>query len=165
MSTPQSDAIKKTIPEIGSLAPNFLLPDQTGKTHSLKQYIGKIVLLYFYPKDSTPGCTLEACTIRDSYSEFTKNKIVVLGVSTDSIESHTKFAERFNLPFTLLSDSKKEVVTLYGVFGKKKFLGREYMGTTRASFLIDRQGRIAKIYDKVKPSEHAEEVLKDASTI
>jgi len=150
---------------IGSLAPNFLLPDQNGKMHSLKEYVGKIVLLYFYPKDSTPGCTLEACTIRDSYAEFIKNKIVVLGVSTDSIESHVKFTERFSLPFTLLSDAKKEVVTLYGVFGKQKFLGREYMGTTRSSFLIDRQGRIAKIYDKVKPSEHADEVLRDATTV
>jgi len=156
---------KSNVISVGSLAPNFLLPDQNGKMHSLKEYAGKIVLLYFYPKDSTPGCTLEACTIRDSYDEFIKNKIVVLGVSTDSIESHSKFIQRFLLPFTLLSDVKKEVVTLYGVFGKQKFLGREYMGTTRSSFLIDRQGKIAKIYDKVKPSEHAEEVLRDAASI
>lgn len=152
-------------PEVGQLAPNFILPDQNGKTHSLKQYVGKVVLLYFYPRDNTPGCTLEACTIRDSYGEFEKNKIVVLGVSTDSTESHGKFTEKFSLPFTLLSDEKKEVVMLYGVFGKKKFLGREYMGTSRMSFLIDRQGKIAKIYDKVKPSEHADEVLRDAREI
>lgn len=148
-----------------TLAPNFFLNDQNGKRHSLKDYRGKKVLLYFYPKDSTPGCTLEACSIRDVYGEFKKNKIIVLGVSTDSVESHIKFTERFNLPFPLLSDEKKEVVTLYEVFGKKKFLGREYMGTTRASFLIDAEGLIRKIYDKVKPSEHADEVLRDAKEI
>jgi len=148
----------------GAKAPAFTLPDQTGKKHSLKDYKGKWVLLYFYPKDDTPGCTTEACTIRDSYSGFQKSKIVVLGVSVDSVKSHEKFAKKYELPFTLLSDEDKKVVKAYGVWGKKKFMGREYMGTNRTSFLIDRNGKISKIYEQVKPAFHAGKVLDDIQT-
>ncbi|OGN07974.1 MAG: hypothetical protein A3C61_00850 [Candidatus Yanofskybacteria bacterium RIFCSPHIGHO2_02_FULL_39_10] len=147
--------------EVGKIAPDFELLDQNGKLHKLSDYRGKTVLLYFYPKDDTPGCTKEACSIRDSQANFKNLTTVVLGVSVDSIKSHKKFAEKYKLPFTLLSDEKKAVVNLYGVWGKKKFMGREYMGTLRSSFLISPDGKIAKIYEKVKPEIHAEEVLED----
>ena len=145
----------------GSKAQNFILRDQEGQEHSLSDYKGKWVLLYFYPKDNTPGCTKEACAIRDAFPSFEELKVVVLGVSVDSVASHKKFAEKHKLPFTLLADEKKEVVKQYGVWGKKKFMGREYDGTFRTSFLIDPQGRIAKIYEGVKPEVHASEVLRD----
>lgn len=145
----------------GIKALNFTLPDQHGKNHALSQYQGKWVLLYFYPKDDTPGCTTQACTLRDSWKEFGKLNAVVLGVSVDSVKSHGKFVKKFTLPFALLSDESKNVVNLYAVWGKKKFMGREYMGTLRNSFLIDPQGKIVKIYEKVKPAEHAKEVLDD----
>ena len=145
----------------GDKAPEFSLPDQDGKKHSLKDGRGKWVLLYFYPKDATPGCTVEACTLRDAYPQFGKLDAVVFGVSTDSVKSHAKFAEKQKLPFTLLADEQKEVVEAYGVWGKKKFMGREYMGIKRWSFLIDPKGKIAKVYEDVKPAAHAEEVLAD----
>jgi peroxiredoxin Q/BCP len=145
----------------GSKAPAFKLPDQSGKEHSLKDYAGKWLLIYFYPKDDTPGCTTEACTIRDNFSDFKKSKIAVLGVSIDAVKSHEKFAKKYNLPFPLLADTDKKMVEAYGVWGKKKFMGREYMGTRRMSFLIDPAGKIAKIYEQVKPKEHAGEVLAD----
>lgn len=145
----------------GSKAPDFTLQDQDGKAHTLSSYAGKWVLLYFYPKDDTPGCTKEACTIRDSYERFKRSTLVVLGVSTDSVKSHQKFREKHSLPFTLLADVDKSVVRAYGVWGKKKFMGREYMGTSRMSFLIDPDGKIAKVYEKVKPAAHAAEVLAD----
>ena len=149
--------------EVGKMAPDFELPDQDGKLHKLSDYRGKTVLLYFYPKDDTPGCTKEACSIRDSQANFKNLTTVVLGVSIDSVESHKKFAEKYGLPFTLLSDEKKEVVKLYGVYGTKKIIGLEYLGlgTLRSSFLIDPEGKIAKIYEKVKPEIHADEVLED----
>lgn len=146
---------------VGDKAPEFSLPDSYGKQHSLKDSRGSWVLMYFYPKDNTPGCTKEACVIRDQYPKFKKLGITVFGVSVDSVASHAKFAEKFELPFTLLSDSEKQVVEAYGVWGKKKFMGREYMGTLRWSFLIDPTGKIAKIYQDVKPEKHADEVLKD----
>lgn len=145
----------------GTKAPEFSLPDQNGKMHALADYRGKWVLLYFYPKDNTTGCTKEACAIRDNFSGFKTAKTVVLGVSVDSVASHKKFEEKYELPFTLLADEKKEAVKLYGVWGKKKFMGREYMSTKRQSFLIDTKGNIKKIYEEVKPAEHAEEVLAD----
>ena len=145
----------------GETAPDFSLPDQNGKIHKLSDYRGKWVFLYFYPKDDTTGCTKEACAIRDNISGFGKMKTVVLGISVDSVKSHEKFAGKYKLPFTLLSDEKKEVVKKYGAWGKKKFMGREYDGTFRISFLIDPKGRIAKTYDKVKPETHAGEVLLD----
>jgi thioredoxin-dependent peroxiredoxin len=149
------------IPLIHSHAPDFTLPDQDGKEHSLADYVGKWVLLYFYPKDDTPGCTIEACTIRDQFKDFKHIGAVVLGVSTDSVASHKKFANAYDLPFTLLADEFKEVVGRYGVFGEKKFMGKTYMGTNRTSFLIDPSGNIAKIYEKVKPEMHATEVIAD----
>jgi peroxiredoxin Q/BCP len=147
--------------EPDSLAPDFALPDQEGRGHSLSQYLGQWVLLYFYPKDDTPGCTKEACSIRDAFPKFQILNIKVLGVSVDSVESHKKFAEKYTLPFTLLSDEHKKVVTRYGVWGEKKFMGREHDGTIRSSFLIDPTGTIEKIYTDVKPEKHAEEVLRD----
>ena len=118
-------------------------------------------MLYFYPKDDTPGCTKEACTIRDAWAKFKKAKLEVLGISVDSVKSHDKFVKKYDLPFTLLADEDKKTVNAYGLWGPKTFLGRLYQGTSRNSFLIDPKGRIAKVYEKVKPDEHAEEVLKD----
>jgi peroxiredoxin Q/BCP len=147
--------------KIGSIAPEFSLPDQNGEIHTMKQYLGKKVLLYFYPKDDTPGCTTEACNFRDGYKEFEKMGLVILGVSKDSVKSHKKFADKFKLPFPLLSDEEGELVEAYDVWQKKKFMGREYMGIVRSSFLIDEEGKIAKIYEEVKAGEHAEEVKGD----
>lgn len=155
----------ETIVTIGQQASDFTLPDQDGKNHKLSDYHGKTVLLYFYPKDDTPGCTKEACGIRDQFSSFKRGNIAVLGVSVDSVASHKKFVGKYKLPFTLLSDEKKEVVKKYGVWRKKSMMGREYMGTVRTSFLIDPDGKIAKIYEQVKPDKHAEEVLEDANEI
>jgi peroxiredoxin Q/BCP len=145
----------------GQLAIDFELSDQNGKSHKLSDYKGEWVLLYFYPKDDTPGCTKEACAIRDHFPNFKKLKAVVLGISVDSVESHKKFAEKYKLPFTLLSDAKKEVVKKYGVWGKKTFMGKAFMGTKRTSFLINPEFKIVKIYENVKPEIHAEEVLND----
>jgi peroxiredoxin Q/BCP len=147
--------------EINSQAPDFTLPDQDGVERSLSDYRGQSVLLYFYPKDDTSGCTKEACSIRDAFPHFEGLNVKVLGVSIDSVASHKKFAEKYNLPFTLLSDEHKKVVKLYRVWGEKKFMGREYEGTMRTSFLIDPTGAIEKIYNAVKPETHAQEVLND----
>ncbi len=152
------------LPKKGTLAKNFTLPDQQGKLHTLKEYRGKWVVLYFYPKDDTPGCTVEACQFRDNFPKFKRGKAVVLGVSADSSKKHTKFAEKYDLPFTLLADEEKKVVNLYSVWGKKKFMGREYMGIFRTSFLINPAGKIMKVYEEVKPDGHAEAVLKDIKT-
>jgi thioredoxin-dependent peroxiredoxin len=145
----------------GQEAPDFTLQDQDGTEHSLKDYRGKWVLLYFYPKDGTGGCTKEACMLRDDFPNFGKLDAEVIGVSTDSVASHKEFAEENSLPFTLLSDEKKEVVGLYGVWGKKEIAGKQYEGTARTSFLIDPKGMVAKVYEDVKPEAHAQEVLKD----
>lgn len=149
------------IPKVGTRAHDFTLPDQDGRGYALPDYRGKWMLLYFYPKDDTPGCTIEACAIRDQFKDFKKIGAAVLGVSTDSVKSHKKFADAYELPFTLLADEHKEVVGKYGVFGEKKFMGRTYMGTRRSSFLIDPTGEIANIYEKVKPETHAAEVIAD----
>lgn len=143
------------------LAPAFSLPDQSGQLHSLKDYRGQWTLIYFYPKDDTPGCTTEACGLRDNFPKFKKLQAVVLGISVDTVKSHQKFVTKYQLPFTLLADEDKTVVKKYGVWQKKKFMGREFMGIVRTSFLINPQGKIAKIYESVKPDEHAEEVLGD----
>jgi len=148
-------------PKKGTLAKNFTLPDQEGKMHTLKEYRGKWVVLYFYPKDDTPGCTVEACQFRDNFPKFKRSKAVLLGVSVDPVKKHAKFVAKYELPFTLLADEEKEVVHLYGVWAKKKFMGREYMGILRTSFLINPEGKIAKVYENVKPETHAEEVLAD----
>ena len=151
--------------KIGQKAPAFTLPDQAGTEHSLKDYAGSWVLLYFYPKDDTPGCTKEACSFRDNLPKFKKVDAKIFGISVDSVKKHAKFAEKYELPFTLLADEEKTMVTDYAVWGKKKFMGREYMGTMRQSFLIDPKGKIAKIYETVKPEEHAAEVLLDLKAL
>jgi thioredoxin-dependent peroxiredoxin len=143
----------------GDKAPEFSAPTNGGGTVSLKDFKGQYLVLYFYPKDDTPGCTKEACGFRDAYQDFEKAGAVVLGVSTDSVKKHDKFVEKFQLPFPLLADEDKSIVEAYGVWGKKKFMGREYMGTNRVTFLIDPKGKIKKIWPTVKPEEHAAEVL------
>lgn len=146
-------------------APLFALLDQNEKEHALKDYLGKWVVLYFYPKDDTPGCTAEACSFRDGFAKFKRAGIVVLGVSVDTVKSHKKFATKYTLPFPILSDTEKVVVEQYGVWQKKKFMGREYLGSVRNTFLIDPTGKIAKIYTDVKPDEHAEEILADVKQL
>ncbi len=149
----------------GAKAPAFHLPDQNGDKHRLSEYRGRWVLIYCYPKDNTSGCTKEACAIRDNFPAFEKLEIKVFGVSKDSVASHARFVEKFSLPFTLLSDEKLDMIKKYGAWRKKKMAGREYMGIVRISFLIDPAGKIARIYSKVKPSEHAEEVLVDLKAL
>ncbi len=145
----------------GNKAPDFSLPDQNQKIHSLKDYQGKWVLLYFYPKDNTPGCTKEACAFRDWWNKLKRLGVVVLGISKDSVKSHANFASKYNLPFPLLSDQELEVIKKYGAWGKKKMAGREYFGTKRISVLINPKGKVKKIYNNVKPELHAEEVWLD----
>lgn len=142
-----------------TVAPNFILPDQDGIERALRDYRGSWILLYFYPKDDTPGCTKEACMIRDVWEGFRALSVVVLGVSVDSSAKHKKFIEKYQLPFTLLSDAEKEVVKLYEVWGEKKFMGRTYMGTRRSSYLIDPKGKIFRVFEKVDPAGHAQEIL------
>lgn len=153
------------MPQPGHDAPNFTLNDQNNVAHSLSAYRGTWVLLYFYPKDDTPGCTKQACAIRDSWAEFKKHNCVVFGISTDSEKSHKKFEEKYTLPFTLLADTEKSVVEAYGVWAPKKFMGREFLGTVRTSFLINPEGKIAKVYEHVKPDIHAEMVLGDLEAL
>jgi peroxiredoxin Q/BCP len=153
------------MPPIGSKAPDFALPDQEGTVRSLAEYAGRYTLVYFYPKDDTPGCTKEACSIRDALPDFKGLDAVVLGVSPDSVASHRKFAEKYGLPFNLLSDEEREAVNAYGVWGKKKFMGREYEGVLRTSFLIAPDGTIARIYESVKPETHAADVLADLAAL
>mgnify|MGYP000007956000 CR=1 FL=1 len=145
--------------DVGTPAPAFSASDQYGKPVSLEAYRGRKVVLYFYPKDDTPGCTREACAFRDNFPNFQKIGVDVLGVSVDSDTKHMKFAEKHRLPFRLVSDEEKTVVNAYGVWGKKKFMGKEYMGTSRVTYLIDEQGMIEKVWPKVSPAAHAEEIL------
>lgn len=143
----------------GDKAPDFAAQTQDGKTVSLKDYAGKPVILYFYPRDDTPGCTKEACGFRDDFAQFEKKGAVVLGVSTDPVKAHVKFAEKYSLPFKLLADVDHKIVEAYGVWGQKSFLGKKYMGTHRVTFLIGPDGVIKKIWPEVKPTEHSAEVL------
>jgi len=147
------------IPSVGSKAPEFQLPDHTGKTVSLSQLAGKNVVLYFYPKDDTPGCTREACNFRDEHSVLEKAGAVVLGVSPDGEKSHQKFATKYSLPFTLLSDTEHKVADAYGVWGEKSLYGRKFIGLTRATFLIDAQGKVKHVWPKVKVDGHVAQVL------
>jgi thioredoxin-dependent peroxiredoxin len=144
----------------GDLAPEFDAATNGGSRLSLADLKGKNVILYFYPRDDTPGCTMEACAFRDEFAQFKKKGAVVLGVSTDPVKSHDKFVEKFSLPFPLLADEDQRIVQAYGVWGAKSFMGRKFMGTNRVTFLIGPDGRIRKIWPKVKPAEHAQEVLK-----
>jgi len=148
-----------SILEVGVQAPDFTAQDQEGKLVSLQEYRGRKLVLYFYPKDDTPGCTKEACAFRDNFPNFNLLGIAILGVSVDSESKHKKFAEKFSLPFRLVADPDKHIVEAYGVWGQKKFMGREYMGTSRVTYLINEQGVIEKVWPKVKPDEHAEELL------
>jgi thioredoxin-dependent peroxiredoxin len=143
----------------GDAAPPFTAAASGGATVSLADFKGRNVILYFYPRDNTPGCTKEACAFRDHFADFKKAGAVVLGVSTDPVKSHDKFAGKYKLPFTLLADEDKKIVQAYGVWGPKTFMGVKYTGTNRVTFLIGPDGRIKKIWPKVKPAEHAEEVL------
>jgi len=145
----------------GLLAPDFELPDQEEVLHKLSDYRGKKVVLYFYPKDDTPGCTKEACSFRDSFGDFRKNGMVVLGISKDSSASHAKFQEKYSLPFPLLSDKEADVIKAYDAWGLKKYMGKEYMGIMRVTYVIDEEGKILKTYENVKPQDHAQEILKD----
>lgn len=143
----------------GQKAPEFTATDQDGKSVSLNDYRGRKVILYFYPKDNTPGCTKEACAFRDNLPTFEKVDAVVLGVSVDGQKAHRKFADKFELPFTLVVDEEKRIVEAYGVWGLKKFMGKEYMGTNRVTYLIDEEGVILNVWPKVKPEKHPAEVL------
>lgn len=148
----------------GRKAPDFKLPDQDGKVHRLSDYRGKKVALYFYVRDFTPGCANQACSIRDGEEKLNRAGIVTIGVSADSIESHKKFAEKYELPFTLLSDDGAKVAKKYGVYGMKTFMGRKFMGVKRTTFLIDGDGKIVKIMPKVDVKHHADEVMEMFST-
>ncbi|HEX4561538.1 MAG TPA: thioredoxin-dependent thiol peroxidase [Gemmatimonadales bacterium] len=142
----------------GKSAPAFTLDTDSGGTLSLKELKGRPVVLYFYPKDDTPGCTVEACEFRDAFPRFKGTKAVILGISPDSVKSHQKFKEKFDLPFTLLADPDHEIAAKYGVWRKKAMYGRTYMGIARTTFVIDKDGKIAKVFEKVKPKGHAEAV-------
>jgi len=149
------------IPAPGTPAPDFSLPDQDGTVHTLSAHKGSRVLIYFYPKDDTPGCTKQACMLRDAMPDLAKLDAIVFGVSPDTVKSHKKFAEKYGLPFTLLADEGHRVADRYGVWGKKKFMGREYEGVLRTSFLVDKEGSIERVYENVKPETHADQVLED----
>ncbi len=143
----------------GIPAPDFQLLDDTSTPRRLSDFRGKFVVLYFYPKDDTPGCTKEACTFRDDYSAYEKAGVIILGISPDSPRSHAAFKAKFQLPFPLLADEGHKVCNQYGVWGPKKFMGREYEGVLRTTFLIDPQGNIARVFEKVRPAEHSAELL------
>lgn len=140
-------------------APDFSLPDENGKYHKLSDFKGKPIVLYFYPKDDTPGCTKEACNFRDDYSAYKSAGLEIIGISPDSSEFHAKFKAKFNIPFLLLADKDHKVCELFEVWGKKKSMGREFEGVLRTTFLIDKERKVAKIFEGVKPAEHSQEVL------
>ncbi len=146
-------------------APSFSLLDQDGRTHHVEDYRGQWVLLFFYPQDDTPGCTKEACGLRDAFAEYKEKKCTLLGVSADTVQSHKQFAEKYHLPFPLLADTEKTAIQRYGVWKEKKMMGKTYMGIARTSFLIDPEGKIAKMYEGVKPELHAAEVLRDLESL
>jgi thioredoxin-dependent peroxiredoxin len=145
--------------EEGTPAPDFTLASDSGESVTLSAFRGRPVVLYFYPKDDTPGCTVEACGFRDSYSEFEKRGAVVLGVSPDDEASHVKFKEKYSLPFTLLADPEHEAAERYGVWGEKNFGGKKYWGVKRSTFVIDAEGNVAKVMHNVKPDGHPDQVL------
>ncbi len=146
---------------VGIPAPDFELMDDSGELRKLSEFRGKNVILYFYPKDDTAGCTTEACNFRDDYSAYEKAGVVILGVSPDSIESHVKFKKKFQLQFPLLADDGHKICDLYGVWGPKKFMGKEYEGVLRTTFLIDGAGLVKRVYEDVRPAEHSDELLSE----
>jgi len=148
----------------GDVAPDFALPDDTGKVRTLSDFHGKTVLIYFYPKDDTPGCTTEACNFRDDYSAYEKAGVVILGISPDTVKSHVKFKSKFELPFPLLADGDHQVCEAYGVWGSKKFMGREYMGVLRTTFLVGSDGIVKDVFENVKPADHSTQVLESLRT-
>ncbi len=150
--------------KINQSAPEFSLPDQDGTIHSLSQYRGKWIFLYFYPKDNTPGCTVEACSIRDHWQDFSTAGITVLGVSADSQQSHIKFVSQHKLPFPVLSDVEKTMISAYDALSEKSMFGKKFIGITRISYLINPDGKIAHVYPKVNPLNHVSEVLRDIAT-
>ena len=150
---------------LNTKAPAFRLPDQKEQFHQLKEEKGKWVVLYFYPKDDTPGCTKEACAIAEVYDEFEKLGVTVFGVSKDSPASHRKFAEKYNLPFTLLADPSAEVIQKYGAWQEKSMYGKKYLGTARITYIIDPRGYVAKAYPKVSPADHALLILADLRSL
>lgn len=145
--------------EVGTKAPDFTLPDQNGNMHSLSEYRGKKVILYFYPKDNTAGCTKQACGFAERYPQFTEKGAVVLGISKDSVASHKKFEEKYGLPFTLLADPELAAIQAYDVWQEKKNYGKTYMGVVRSTYLIDENGKIVKAFDKVKAADNPEQML------
>ena len=145
----------------GDVAPNFTLLDSDGNVVSLSDFKGNKVIIYFYPKDDTSGCTKEACSFRDDYDSLRSKNVVVIGISKDSVNSHIKFKNKYGLPFILLSDPNHQVIEAYCAYGEKKMYGKTYMGTIRMTYLVSEEGLILKIYDKVKPDKHVEEILKD----
>ena len=145
--------------KVGDKVPPFLVNDHLGNSQSLNQYRGYKVIVFFYPKANTKGCTAEACNLRDHYSELTKAGYVLLGVSADSEKSQKKFVDKFNFPFSLIADTEKEVINAFGVWGPKKFMGKEYDGIHRKTFIIDENGYVERVIDKVKTKEHAAQIL------
>lgn len=145
----------------GNKAPEFSLIDSEGNVHSLSDYRGQTIVIYFYPKDDTPGCTKEACSFRDSYQDFKDASVEVIGISPDNEKSHSKFINKYTLPFTLLSDPDHKVSDAFGVWGLKKMMGREYEGIFRTTFIIGPEGKIKHVFENVKPSDHSQEVLKE----
>ena len=145
--------------EIGQMAPAFTLPDQEGREHSLSDFLGKKVVLYFYPKDNTPGCTRQACAFGAAYGEYQKLGVEVIGISRDSVASHERFAQKFELPYLLLSDPERQAIEAYGVWREKKNYGKVTMGVLRSSFLIDEEGRLEAILEGVKPDTNAAQIL------
>jgi peroxiredoxin Q/BCP len=146
-------------------APQFSLPDQTDTVHDLSDYAGKWLVAYFYPKDDTPGCTTEACSIRDIYRDLESKGVAVVGISKDSVASHAKFAEKYNLNFPLLADTDHAIAEAYGAWGTKKMMGREYDGIIRKTFIINPDGEIVKEYPNVTPKDHADELLHDLAAL
>jgi len=145
----------------GDKAPAIKLKDQTGKTISLSDFKGEKVVIYFYPKDNTPTCTVQSCNLRDNFRDLKKKGIVVLGISPDDVKSHNKFSDKFDLPFSILADTEHEVLEKYGVWGEKSMYGKKYMGVIRTTFLIDEKGIIRKIIEKPKSAEHSKEILQE----
>jgi peroxiredoxin Q/BCP len=151
--------------EQGISAPDFELLDETGILRRLSDFQGKPLVLYFYPKDDTPGCTTEACNFRDDYSGYKRAGVAILGISPDSVNSHSKFKRKYNLPFPLLSDTDHKICEKYGVWGLKKFMGREYMGVLRITFLIDAGSKIVRVFENVRPADHSAEVLAELAVL